>query len=92
MLIGMLIVKHQFQPNGIKAAPSNGPPIAEIPNTLPRIPNALPRPSKGNSSAMNAPAIGNRAPQPKPCMILPKNINSILMDAAIKKDPNPHYI
>ena len=66
MLIGMFIVKHQFQPNGIRAAPTNGPPIAEMPNTLPRMPSAFPRSSRGNASPINAPATGNIPPQPKP--------------------------
>ena len=66
MLIGILIVKHQFHPNGIRAAPTNGPPIAEIPNTLPMIPNAFPLSFNGNASPMNAPATGNMPPQPKP--------------------------
>ena len=90
--MGMFIVKHQFQPYGIKAAPTSGPPIAEIPNTLPRIPNAFPLSSSGNASPTNAPATGNIPPQPKPCTILPKNIASMLNEDAIKQDPIPKRI
>ena len=66
MLIGMLMVKHQFHPNGIRAAPTKGPPIADIPNTLPIIPNALPLSFNGKASPINAPATGKSPPHPKP--------------------------
>ena len=83
------MVKHQFQPYGINAAPTNGPPIAEIPNTLPKIPNAFPRSSSGNASPINAPPTGKIPPQPKPCIILPKNIDSIFAENAIRHDQIP---
>ena len=92
MLIGIFIVMHQFLPKGIKAAPTNGPPIADIPNTLPRIAYAFRLSSNGNSSPINAPPTGKIPPQPKPCMILPMNINSILAENAIKLDPIPNNI
>ena len=88
----MLIVKHQFQPYGIKTAPTNGPPMAESPKTLPRIPNAFPLSSNGKASPMNAPATGKIPPQPNPWMILPKNIDSMFRENAIRQDPIPNSI
>ena len=61
--------------------------MAEIPNTLPKIPNALPRSSSGNASPMNAPPTGNIPPHPKPCIILPIRIISIFAENAISAEP-----
>ena len=43
VIIGYIYSLDPLHTYGINAAPSNGPPIAAIPNTLPSSPNAFPR-------------------------------------------------